>query len=255
VENITLLAFLLLISLGINLFMFIPAFIYRTDKLTDLSYSISFIFLILFGLFWYSPTPQNIILSFMVILWALRLGVFLFIRIRKMEKDKRFDGIRESFLRFIKFWILQGFAVWIILVPSLFFIVGIGTDFFWFGFFVWLIGLLIESTADFQKYRFNQISSNKGLFINKGLWKYSRHPNYFGEILCWIGVYVFVFPSLNGLERFIALVSPLTIIILLIFITGLPPLEKYADKKWGELAQYKEYKRRTQILVPWFRKK
>lgn len=191
----------------------------------------------------------------MVIAWGLRLGIFLFIRIRKMKRDKRFDGIRESFFRFLKFWALQGLAVWVILIPALFFVNSEISEVFWFGFFIWAVGLTIESTADIQKYKFKQNKKNKYKFIQTGLWKYSRHPNYFGEMLCWIGVYLFVFLSLTSLQRIFALASPLFIIILLLFVTGLPPLEKYADEKWGKQKEYFEYKRKTSILIPWIPKK
>ena len=190
----------------------------------------------------------------MVIAWALRLGIFLFVRIRKIQKDKRFDGIRESFLRFIKFWLLQGVTVFVILLPALFFITGDAARVWWLGLLVWLLGFLIESTADFQKYLFKQDKSNKDKFISTGIWRYSRHPNYFGEILCWLGIYIFVLPSLSLLQAAIALISPAAISFLLIFATGIPPLERYADKKWGNLKEYKEYKRSTSILIPWLRK-
>ncbi len=254
-SGILLLSYLFIISIGINLFMFIPAFLFKTDKLTDLSYSITFIVLILSAFLIDASLSLKLILALMVIAWALRLGIFLFIRIWNIKKDKRFDGIRESFLRFIKFWLLQGLAVWVILLPSLFFIIGDAKRVCWLGLFIWLSGLLIESTADFQKYLFNQNKKNKGKFISSGIWKYSRHPNYFGEISCWVGIYIFVFPSLSWLQAMIALISPLMIASLLIFITGLPPLEKYADVRWGKQKDYKEYKKKTSILIPWFRKR
>jgi len=246
--------YLFIISIMINLIMFIPAFIFKTDKLTDLSYSITFIVLILFTSLISEFSLLKLIVVLMITIWALRLGIFLFMRIRKMQKDKRFDGIRESFLRFIKFWILQGVVVFIILIPALFFIIGDASKVWWLGLIIWVSGILIESTADFQKYFFKKDKKNKDKFISKGIWRYSRHPNYFGEICCWVGLYIFVLPSLSWSQAMIALLSPVTIILLLIFITGIPPLEKYADKKWGKLKEYKEYKKKTSILIPWFRR-
>jgi steroid 5-alpha reductase family enzyme len=101
-----------------------------------------------------------------------------------------------------------------------------------------------------QKYNFNKLKTGK--WISIGLWKYSRHPNYFGEILCWIGIYIFAFSSLTNLDKLIALISPAYIAFLLIFVTGLPPLEKFADEKWGKDKEYQKYKKRTSILIPWF---
>ena len=235
--------------------MFIPAFKFKTDKLTDLSYSLTFIILIVIAMVLSEFTVLKLILSLMIIAWGLRLGIFLFIRIRKMKRDKRFDGMRESFFRFLKFWVLQGLAVWVILIPALFFINSDRREVFWVGFIIWALGLIIESAADLQKYKFKQNRMNKDKFIQSGLWKYSRHPNYFGEMLCWIGVYLFVFVSFSTSQKIIALVSPLFIIGLLLFVTGLPPLERYADKKWGKKREYREYKRKTSILILWIPKR
>ena len=244
----------LLIALGINILMFIPAFIFKTDKLTDLSYSLTFIFLTLFALFRNDIHLRSIIITTMVLLWAIRLGGFLLIRIFKSKKDKRFDGIRESFLKFLQFWSLQGLSVWIILIPTLFFINNQHNNVFWSGLFIWAFGLSFETIADFQKFKFNKDPKNKGDFINVGLWRLSRHPNYFGEILCWIGIYVFVFPILTLTQTLIGLISPIFIASLLIFFTGIPKLEKYADKKWGKKKEYQRYKMNTNKLIPWIPK-
>ncbi|MFC1768624.1 DUF1295 domain-containing protein [Nanoarchaeota archaeon] len=245
----------LLIAVAINLALFIPAFLFKTDKLTDLSYALTFIILASLAFFFNNYSFLNLIITLMIIIWALRLGVFLFFRIRKMKRDKRFDGIRESFQKFIRFWIIQAFAVWIILIPSILFQNLENKSLFIIGIFVWAIGLIIESTADIQKYLFKKLKKNKDMFIQSGIWKYSRHPNYFGEILCWIGIYLSVFLSLNLTNKIIALVSPLFITMLLLFVTGIPPLEKSADKKWGKHKKYKDYKRKTSILIPWIPKK
>jgi len=244
----------LLISLGINILMFIPAYIWKTDVFTDLSYALSFIILIIGALLLNSFSAVKLVVAIMVVIWGLRLGIFLFIRIRKIKSDKRFDGIRESFPKFLRFWVLQGLAVWVILVSALLFMISPASEVFWLGAVIWLLGLLTESIADLQKYRFSQISHNKGRFIRSGLWKYSRHPNYFGEITCWVGMYLLVFLSLGQSEKVLALASPLFIMILLIFVTGLPPLEKSADGKWGKDKDYIEYKRKTSVLIPWLPK-
>ncbi|MGY4884430.1 MAG: DUF1295 domain-containing protein [Nanobdellota archaeon] len=244
------------IALGFNLIMFLFAYRLKTDKLTDLSYAITFILLITISFLSSEYSSFKLILFFMILFWALRLGIFLFIRINKIKKDKRFDGIRENFFRFFLFWIFQGLTVWIILLPSIMLsnpdnLLGCSS---WIGFSIWFIGLTIETFSDLQKYEFNKNNPEKK-WVSIGLWKYSRHPNYFGEILCWIGIYLFTFTHLTLVERLFGLNSPILIIILLLFITGIPKLEKYADKKWGKLKEYKEYKRKTSILIPWFTKK
>lgn len=246
----------LLIAICFNLILFLFAYKFKTDKITDLSYALTFIILISIGLSLEKYTHLKLVLWLMILFWALRLGIFLFIRIRKIKKDRRFDGIRENFLKFFWFWFLQGISVWIILLPSLM-LLGSETKIStltWIGFGIWIIGLIVETISDLQKYEFNNNPKNKNKWISAGLWKYSRHPNYFGEILCWIGMYLFVYSSLNTLQKILAVNSPVFIIILLLFVTGLPKLEKNADKKWGKLKEYKEYKRKTSILIPWIQK-
>jgi steroid 5-alpha reductase family enzyme len=231
----------LLFSLGFNLVMFLFAFTFKTDKLTDLSYSLTFIFLALYILLTQSLSDGYLILLGMVFLWALRLGSFLTKRIHRQGKDDRFDGMRESFFRFLGFWVLQAITVWIVLIPVFLFdhIVS------WFGLIIWVVGMCIESIADFQKYIFKNNTKNHQKFIKSGLWKYSRHPNYFGEILCWVGVYVFSSVWLWGL------ISPLFIAFLLIFVSGIPLLEEKAQRNWGMKKSYIKYKQETSLLIPW----
>jgi steroid 5-alpha reductase family enzyme len=114
---------------------------------------------------------------------------------------------------------------------------------------VWAFGLFIEAIADFQKFTFKRLSDSKNQWIKDGLWKYSRHPNYFGEILVWIAIYMYSFNALSGWQKLVCLASPLLITILLVFISGIPILEKSADKRWGKLPEYKVYKAKTPLLI------
>jgi len=216
-------------------------------------------------------TDLKLILFLMILIWGLRLGIYLFIRINKIKKDDRFDEIRTNPIRFLSFWVLQGITVFVALYPALYFfqlmagipspavpggILIIGDRFTiptlsLFGFFVWLIGISIEAIADQQKFAFKNNSINKGKWVNIGLWKYSRHPNYLGEILCWVGIYIYTFPSLPYIVRILGLLSPLSIITLLLFVSGIPKLEEKADKKWGSNKDYQEYKKKTAVLIPY----
>ena len=244
------------ISMIIQAIMFIPAFFFQTDKLTDLSYSITFIILSLILLYSNNITLPKIILILMIITWATRLGSFLFMRIRKIKRDKRFDKMRNSFIKFGGFWVLQGFTVCMIMMSSILFLnseSNIFNNYSIIGIIVWIIGLSIETISDNQKYAFKQDKKNKGKWIESGLWKYSRHPNYFGEILNWIGIYIFTLSNLSGINILIALISPAFISFMLFFISGIPILERNADKKWGKIKSYKEYKENTSILIPWFK--
>ncbi|MFT4303815.1 MAG: DUF1295 domain-containing protein [Candidatus Woesearchaeota archaeon] len=243
----------LYIALLIQLFFFIPAYLFKTDKVTDLSYGLTFIVLTLLLFSNSSYSFSNLILLLMVLLWGFRLISFLFVRIYKMKRDKRFDGIRENLFKFGGFWLIQGISVWIIMIPIIFYYSLPNKNYFIAGLFVWLIGFLFETIADYQKSKFKKSLKNRNKWIDIGVWKYSRHPNYFGEILCWIGIFIFVLPGLTYEQRLISMISPFFISSLLLFFSGIPILERNADKKWGKNKKYKLYKKKTSILIPWFK--
>jgi steroid 5-alpha reductase family enzyme len=240
-------------SVLFNILMFIPAYIYKTDKLTDISYALSFIAVIIFSYLQSDQTNMQAIVTAMVIAWAIRLGGFLYIRITRMKRDRRFDGMREHFFKFLRFWLLQGITVPIVLLAASLLMEeskSAVTTVSFIGIFVFAVGLVIEAVADAQKFIFSGNASNKDKWIDTGIWRYSRHPNYLGEILVWTGVYVFCFPSLTSQSSLIAAISPLYIAVLLLFVSGIPLLEKSADKKWGGNKAYEAYKKRTPVLVP-----
>ena len=246
------------LAIGLNLVMFVPAYFFRTDKLTDISYALTFVLLAFYGLVTTNFSLPALVLFVMILLWGLRLGGYLFIRINKIKRDKRFDGMRENAWSFFRFWLLQGFTVSMVMIPSVLFFqnnpaelekcacLGIG---------IWLLGLIIETVADWQKYKFINNPANKGQWIASGIWKYSRHPNYFGEITLWTGIFIFTTFALSTNQILIGVISPLFIAALIIFVSGIPMLEKSADKRWGDNPQYREYKRKTSELIPWFNKK
>ncbi|HSX05451.1 MAG TPA: DUF1295 domain-containing protein [Candidatus Saccharimonadales bacterium] len=245
------------IALAINLLLFFVAYHRKSDKLTDFAYALSFISITITA-FSLSSIHSMVftIASGMVLLWALRLGTFLVYRILGTGVDRRFDGMRKDFVKFMRFWLGQGMVAWFLLLPLL--SAANRTShpgpLSYIGIAIWLIGFTVEATADGQKYRFKQNPHNKDRWIAEGIWRYSRHPNYFGEITIWIGIYVTVFGSLSALERVVGLASPLAITISLLFISGVPILEKSADAKWGKDKGYQAYKRRTSLVVPWWRK-
>jgi steroid 5-alpha reductase family enzyme len=240
----------LLISLIIQIFFFLPAYFKKTDVFTDFSYSLTFIVLVIFALL-NNFNLINFILSIMIFLWALRLGIYLGYRIHKIGRDSRFDNIRNNFFKFLGFWVLQGISVFVILLNSFLIFKTPITNFnFWsvIGIFIWLSGFLIESISDLQKFKFKLINKNK--WTNIGLWKYSRHPNYFGEILCWWGIFIFSIFYLNLTNSLISLISPLYITILLLFFSGVPLIEKKYDEKYKANKEYQKYKKETNLLFP-----
>jgi steroid 5-alpha reductase family enzyme len=247
-------------ALGIGLafliqwLVFIPAYINKTEKFFDLTGSITYITVMVIAVL-FSPVRdiRTWILLGMVSVWALRLGTFLFLRIRKAGEDRRFREIKESLLRFLQTWTIQGLWVTFSLAAALVVITSqkrVPFDIFLvIGFLVWLIGFGFEVIADRQKNVFRQDLANKGKFIQTGLWSWSRHPNYFGEIVLWIGVMIIALPVLVGWQ-WIALISPVFITILLTRVSGVPMLEKRADEKWGGQANYEDYKENTSVLIP-----
>ncbi len=245
---------LLYLAVGINIIGFLIAYRFKSDKLTDFSYGGTYIILALASYLKSGHhTRLNLLALICVILWAIRLAGFLLIRILKTKKDRRFDGVRENFWKFGQFWVLQGVSVWVILLPTLLIMDGSSeslTRLGLVGLLIWAVGFSVETVADAQKFVFSQNLINKDKFINSGLWRYSRHPNYLGEILCWLGLYIFALPILSGWSIIIAIISPIYIAYLLIFVTGIPKLEAYADQKWGKNKDYQEYKKRTGTLVP-----
>ena len=236
---------------------FIPAFWFQTEKFYDLTGSITYITVVgvaaCYSRYSTELDARSILLAALVIVWALRLGTFLFGRIQKAGKDDRFDEIKPSFIRFLNAWTIQGLWVTFTAATAL---VGItttmrkGLDLFAIvGFLVWVFGFAFEVIADSQKSRFNADSKNKGKFIQTGLWSRSRHPNYFGEIVLWIGIAIIVIPVLQGWQ-WLAMISPLFVTFLLTRVSGVPMLEKKADKKWGGQEDYEAYKKNTPVLIP-----
>ena len=235
---------------------FIPAYIFQTEKFYDLTGSFTYLTVTLIAvIFSAGADARAFLLAALVIIWALRLGTFLFRRIRKAGKDDRFDDIKPSFIRFLNAWTIQ--ALWVTFTASAA-LIGITTAtrkdldlFALIGFLVWSLGFSIEVIADAQKSRFNADPANKGKFIRTGLWSRSRHPNYFGEILLWVGVLIITLPVLHGWQ-WVALISPLFVAFLLTRVSGIPLLEKKADAKWGGQAEYEAYKKNTPVLIPRF---
>jgi steroid 5-alpha reductase family enzyme len=248
------LLFSFVIIAGVQVLFFAFAAGFRTDRLTDISYGLTFVIVTLFILaLQRRPSLWQVLLVSLVTVWGLRLGLYLFIRILKIGRDERFDGRREKPGKFARFWTLQAVSVWIILLPVTLYMSDTSRPgFSWpviVGLVLWLAGFLIETAADQQKFAFKNKRENRGKWIENGLWKYSRHPNYFGESLMWLGIFVFTIPVLRG-WMWAALVSPVYITLLLLFVTGIPILEKKALKNYGKDPAYRAYVERTSLFIP-----
>ena len=231
---------------------FIPAFIFQTERYFDLLGSLTYISLAVIALLYSSQDAGAIVVASMVIIWASRLGVFLFRRVMRVGHDRRFAKIKPDFLQFLMTWTLQGSWVFVTFAAGLAALasgkayplsglVGLGCA-------LWFVGFLIEVVADQQKSIFRNDPTNADKFIRHGLWAWSRHPNYFGEILLWTGIAVAALPILEGWQH-ITLVSPVFVFVLLTRISGVRMLEARANKKWGREEDYQEYCDKTPTLL------
>ena len=247
----------LFIAFIIQWIVFIPSFYFSTERFYDLTGSITYMIVIVTALYHKSEfigsrsDLRSLLIAGFVIIWALRLGSFLFLRVLKDKEDRRFSEWKKNFHQFLRVWTLQGLWVFLTSVAAVTAITSrkiIEPDLFlYIGSFLWVFGFLFESIADYQKRKFR--SENKNKFIQSGLWSLSRHPNYFGEIVLWFGIALIAFPTLVG-PQYVSLISPLFVYLLLTRVSGVHILEKHADDAWGKKKDYKAYKEKTPVLFP-----
>lgn len=244
-----------LLAFAVNWLAFIPSNTAQTEKYYDLTGSITYVTVTLVAVLLSGGLDARAwIAAFMVIVWTLRLGVFLFRRIVQSEgRDGRFDEIKVDPVRFFSAWTIQGLWVLLTAAAALAIITTSDrSDLGWvayLGIAIWLGGFAIEVIADQQKSAFKKDPANKGRFITSGLWAWSRHPNYFGEMTLWTGMAVMAIPVLSGWQ-WVVMISPVFVTVLLTRVSGIPMLEKRADERWGDEEAYQRYKSSTPVLVP-----
>ena len=252
----------MLVSFLVHWIAFIPSYAFRTEKYYDICGTLAYVLVLLTVIYLTTLASESslytrsILVIGLVLIWALRLGFFLFIRVLKAGEDRRFREVKQKFSGFLVWWTLSALWVFLTTVNALVMIinnVSYHNDYyFYFGLVLWVAGFSFEVIADEQKRRFRLQSSNKDQFISTGLWSISRHPNYFGEILLWIGMAVIAFPTLIEWQH-VSLISPVFIYLLLTRMSGVNLLEKYADEKWGGDESYQVYKRDTPVLIPFLK--
>jgi steroid 5-alpha reductase family enzyme len=252
------------VAVGIQLLVFaLHGLPQRSEKFYDLSGSCTHLAVVLSGVLSAQPrsfSARQIVLALSSVVWMTRLGTFLYGRILKDGKDERFDKIKPVWLSFMGAWMLQ--AAWCVMIQLPVLLLNSVSDTTPIGaldvvlMLAWFASFLIEATADVQKSEFRNLPENKTKFITSGLWAYSRHPNYFGEILMWtthaaICSYAALqLPNSSFLHA--AWISPLFTAFLLLCVSGVPMVEKAGMKKWGENKQYLDYVNRTSCVIPWF---
>ena len=233
---------------------FIPARLLQSERFYDLTGSLTYIAVTL-GAISVAPAPSGAqwLIAIMIFVWAGRLGSFLFRRIHTAGGDQRFDHIKISSSRFFVAWTLQG--AWVVMTSCAAFTAILSIEptalgaVYVIGAVMWAAGFAIEVMADRQKSRFKADRANEGRFINTGLWARSRHPNYFGEILLWVGIAVMAIPYLSG-TQWVVMLSPLFVYALLTRISGIPTLVRRGQALWGDDPAYQDYLSSTPLLVP-----
>lgn len=241
-----------LAALAINWVVYVPSYLARTERFYDLTGTLTYLCVVALALVFGNQSGRSLLLALLIAVWAVRLGTFLFSRIRRDGSDGRFDAIKVDPVRFAMSWTMQ--ALWVVLTASAALaamttssgselnpVSGLGSAVFWLGFG-------IEVMADAQKRAFRADPANRGRFITTGLWAWSRHPNYFGEITLWVGIALIALPDLSGWQ-YVTLISPVFVALLLTQISGVPLLEARAKHRWADDPDYRDYRRRTPVLI------
>lgn len=253
IAGLPLLAALVLFAFAVQWLVFLPSFLRQTEHYYDLAGSLTYAGVILLAASFSTPDARGWVTTALVLIWCGRLGSFLFARVKRSGKDGRFDDIKPHWGRFFMAWTFQGLWVFMTLLAALVAVSSPAAASWdaWatLGLAVWVAGFAMEAVADRQKSAFKANPANNGQFIRHGLWAWSRHPNYFGEILLWTGIALMATPAMHGWQ-WLGWASPLFVGWLLTQVSGIPMLENRADDKWGGDADYEAYKASTPVLFP-----
>ena len=233
--------------------IFIPSYAFQTEHYFDLTGSLSYITTVIIAVV-LNPSLdiRDLIICAMILVWAVRLGSFLFWRIKKDGQDKRFIVMKTKFTWFLLTWTLGGLWVLVTMAAGLAALTSNTTVELgilgYVGIALWLFGFAVEVIADNQKTQFKKDPNNKDRFITTGLWSWSQHPNYFGEITLWLGLALFTYPVLSGWQL-VTLISPIFVYLLLTRLSGIPTLDRLAKEKWGSDSDYIAYVQATSKLM------
>lgn len=246
------------IIFGLVTLLWLISLYLKNASIIDILWGIIFIVIawLIFALTPQGYLPRKLLLCTLVTIWGLRLALHIFNRNVGKPEDFRYatwraeNGERWWWLSFLQVFLLQGFLLWIISAPVVAAqssgFPAILTPLDWLGVWVWILGFAFESIGDFQLMLFKGNPANQGKLLTIGLWKFTRHPNYFGEAVLWWGYYLIALAAGSGWTIF----SPLLMTLLLIKISGVVMLERTLKQKLG----YEEYIQTTSAFIPWFPK-
>lgn len=242
---------LALVLLGYMTFWFIVSLIQKRNDVADTAWGLGFVVIAWLSFFLSGFSYSAFLVNCLVTVWGLRLALHIYNRNKNKPEDSRYLEWRKSWKNFylrsyLQVFLLQGIFLFLISFPVMVINHSISKGFGILeiiGFFVWCLGFYFQSVGDNQLREFISNPTNKGKIMNKGLWRYSRHPNYFGEVTQWWGIFIIALSVPFG---FITIIGPITITLLILFVSGIPLLEKkYAGRK-----DFEEYKKRTSIFIP-----
>lgn len=249
---LTLLVLVVSIVLAYKSFVFLLSLKLKRNDIADASWGLAFILILLASIFLTGHQGLLItVISLLIFVWGFRLAIRIFLRNIKKSEDYRYAKMREekNFIlkSFLQVYVLQGLLAILVSLPIIF-IIYFGKDsslnwLSYLGLTVWLIGFFFEAVGDLQLDQFIADPNNKGKIIQSGLWKYSRHPNYFGEITLWWGIYLIALSVPFG---YLSIFGPAAITFLIIKVSGIPLLEK----KYEGNSEFENYKKKTSVLVP-----
>lgn len=234
-------------------FWFVVSLIKKRNDFADVAWGCGFVLLAWSSFFITGEYGmQSVIVSMLVSIWGLRLSLHIYLRNRNKTEDYRYKKWREEWGKFylrsyLQVYMLQGLLLFIIVLPVLWInkyslsSLGFLT---YLGALVWLVGFLFESIGDWQLSQFIKNPENKGTLMTRGLWAYTRHPNYFGEVLGWWGIWLVALSVPYGAWT---IVGPIIITFLILKVSGIPMLEK----KMVEHPDFPAYKKRTSVFFPW----
>lgn len=232
-------------------FWFVISVIIKRNDIADIAWGLGFIMISWSAFLLGAKTERSLLVNILITVWGLRLSWHIFNRNRKKGEDERYLNWRKEwknfyFQSYIKVFMVQGLFLYLIALPTLLInssnIQGFSfLDFI--GIAIWIVGFYFESVGDSQLKKFISNPKNKGKTMDQGLWKYSRHPNYFGEVTMWWGIFIIALSAPNSLYT---IIGPLTITYLILFVSGIPLLEK----KYAGRNDFEAYKKKTSIFFP-----
>jgi len=244
---------LAIILFGYMTSWFLISLIKKRNDTADVAWGLGFVTLAWVSLFFSGvPTLRGFLVTLLVTIWGIRLALHIYKRNRGKPEDYRYLAWRKEwgkwfFIRsYLQIYLLQGIFLFLIVLPVLFINRGIGESLGLYdlvGIIVWITGFYFESTGDAQLAKFIRDPSNKGKTMQSGLWRYSRHPNYFGEVTQWWGIFIV---AISGPGALFTIAGPLTITVLILFVSGVPMLEK----KYAGRPDFEAYKKRTSVFFP-----